>query len=186
MLRTVNSIKLQGIHFYIIDINFSGNQGVNEFSTRGLSIQNCSQTIQGVNILFKIFAAKFQTNKNKKLKKVSWSPDGQAWIGEAEPPSDTYDMLSMGAYENFQRQSFQYSKPIGIFAIKKSEGHYWTEKPILRTEISDIIYDFTNMNKKTSASRIDQVELENYSHIPQVVTRRGLKCTVLSFNLRNL
>ena len=28
VFRTINSIKLQGIHFYIIDINVSGNQGV--------------------------------------------------------------------------------------------------------------------------------------------------------------
>ena len=27
--RTINYIKLQGIYFYIIDINVSGNQGVN-------------------------------------------------------------------------------------------------------------------------------------------------------------
>ena len=31
MFRTINSIKLQGIHFYIIDINVSRNQGVNYF-----------------------------------------------------------------------------------------------------------------------------------------------------------
>ena len=28
VLRTINFIKLQGIHFYMIDINVSGNQGV--------------------------------------------------------------------------------------------------------------------------------------------------------------
>ena len=29
VFRTINSIKLQGIHFYIIDIYVSGNEGVN-------------------------------------------------------------------------------------------------------------------------------------------------------------
>ena len=33
VFRTINSIKLQGIHFYIIDINVSGNQGVNPGSS---------------------------------------------------------------------------------------------------------------------------------------------------------
>ena len=29
VLKIFNSIKLQGVHFYIIDINYSGNQRVN-------------------------------------------------------------------------------------------------------------------------------------------------------------
>ena len=29
VFRAINSIKLQGIHFYIIDISVSGNEGVN-------------------------------------------------------------------------------------------------------------------------------------------------------------
>ena len=29
VVRTINSIKLRGIHFYIIDIYVSGNEGVN-------------------------------------------------------------------------------------------------------------------------------------------------------------
>ena len=34
MFRTINSCKLQGIHFYVIDINVSGNQGVKPVLTR--------------------------------------------------------------------------------------------------------------------------------------------------------
>ena len=29
VFRTINSTKREGVHFYITDINFSGNQGVN-------------------------------------------------------------------------------------------------------------------------------------------------------------
>ena len=30
VFRTINSIKLQEVHFYISDFNFSGNQGVKQ------------------------------------------------------------------------------------------------------------------------------------------------------------
>ena len=38
MFRTITSIKLQGIHIYIIDINVSGNQGV-KVRWRGLNLE---------------------------------------------------------------------------------------------------------------------------------------------------
>ena len=33
LFRTINYIKLQGVHFYIIDNNVSGKQGVNRYSS---------------------------------------------------------------------------------------------------------------------------------------------------------
>ena len=63
------------------------------------------------------------------------------------------------------------SAPSSIHAIKRSEGFFWTEKPVLSAEISDVTYDFNNMQKKSNPTEMNSAVLENYSHIPQTVIR---------------
>ena len=84
----------------------------------------------------------------------------------------------MGAYFDFDidstirpEVSTRASAPSAIYAIKRSEGFFWTEKPVLSAEISDVTYDFNNMEKKINPIEMNSAVLENYSHIPQTVIR---------------
>ena len=95
----------------------------------------------------------------------------------------------MGAYFDFDIKSnvqkdisTRHSAPADIYAIKRSEGFYWTEKPIISTQISDVTYDFNNMEKKASPAKMNSAVLENYSHIPQTVTRTISYTEERSFN----
>ena len=102
----------------------------------------------------------------------------------AVPETSAHDILPMGSYLNYDLLSTtlpsistKLTSPTQIYAIKKSEGFFHTEKPVTSTLISDVMYDFNNMEKKAEPTEMNSAVLENYSHIPQTVTRtRFGKC----------
>ena len=84
----------------------------------------------------------------------------------------------MGAFSNFDIKNADHqdiikanSAPSPIHAIKRSDGFFWTEKPVLSVKISDVTYDLNNMEKKANPTELNSALLENYSHIPQTVSR---------------
>lgn len=99
------------------------------------------------------------------------------FIKRAEPTSSGRNILAMGAFINFDINNS--AKPsistkgdvTPIYSIKRSESFFWTEKPVLKTQISDVTYDFNNMAKKADATEMNSAVLENFSHIPQTITR---------------
>ena len=102
----------------------------------------------------------------------------QGFIKRGIPELTSFDILPMGAFLNFHLQntvqqtiSTFKSAPHDIYAIKRSEGSFRTEKPILSTQISDVLYDFNNMEKNADPTEMNSAQIENYSHIPQMVTR---------------
>ena len=124
-------------------------------------------------------------NWEEKFNAQSSDEKHEGKILEAKVSSNQFDMLQMGSIKNYDFKTEKWTefeikstKPSDTFAIKKEKGNYWTEKPILSTSISDITYDFKNMVKKANPTKLNSAVLENYSHIPQVVTR------TLSYSLR--
>ena len=96
----------------------------------------------------------------------------------AVPGTSAHDILPMGSFLNYDLLSTtlpsistKLTSPTQIYAIKKSEGFFHTEKPVTSTLISDVMYDFNNMEKKAEPTEMNSAVLENYSHIPQTVTR---------------
>ena len=66
-----------------------------------------------------------------------WSKDliDQGLVKQARPTANEFDILAMGAVMNFSFKTalkMQKNNPLDIYAIKRSEGFFWTEKPILR------------------------------------------------------
>ena len=56
VFRTINSIELQGIHFYIIDIYVSGNEGVKSQKALGINVFNRKEKrLNKSGLLFAIF-----------------------------------------------------------------------------------------------------------------------------------
>ena len=100
------------------------------------------------------------------------------YIKRGSPNATAFNILPMGAFFDFDLNSATQPQlstrklaPVGIYAIKRSEGFFWTEKPVLSAQISDVIYDFNNMEKKASPTKMNSAYLENFSHIPQTVSR---------------
>ena len=107
-----------------------------------------------------------------------WSKDNsknQGFVQKAKPTADLFDIMSIGAFVNFDYKNLGKNSikenPLEIYAIKRSEGFYWTEKPVISTKISEITYDLENMEKTADPVEMNTATLENYSHIPQTVTR---------------
>ena len=104
--------------------------------------------------------------------KINWGELRQARVNNGQ-----FDMLQMGAYMNWNYQNEYMNIPVNrnnpsvTYAINRSSGNFWTEKPILYTTIGDVTYDFNNMAVKANPTELNSAFLENYSHIPQTVTR---------------
>ena len=107
-----------------------------------------------------------------------WSTDNtknQGFVKQARPTGNQFDIMAIGAYTNFDfkalGKNIMKTNPLDIYAIKRSEGFFWTEKPVISTKISEITYDLENMEKSADPVEMNTAVLENYSHIPQTVTR---------------
>ena len=99
-------------------------------------------------------------------------------LNQARINDNQFNMLQMGAYMNWNHLNTEFmnipvnrNNPSVTYAINRSSGNFWTEKPILYTTISDVAYDFNNMEMKANPTELNSAFLENYSHIPQTVTR---------------
>ena len=99
-------------------------------------------------------------------------------LNQAKVNDNQFDMLQMGAYMNWDNKNTKHmsikvfrNNPPVTYAVNRASGNFWTEKPILYTTIDDVTYDFNNMEVKANPTELNSAFLENYSHIPQTVTR---------------
>ena len=75
------------------------------------------------------------------------------------------------------------TNPLDIYAIKRSEGFFWTEKPVISTKISEITYDLENMEKSADPVEMNTATLENYSHIKIYLIKQSILPQVLEIDL---
>lgn len=61
--------------------------------------------------------------------------------------------------------------PLHLYALTRSATRYQAEKPVVKVTMGDVLYDFSNMNKKVEKMQMNPVTISNYHNLPQKVHR---------------
>ena len=109
-----------------------------------------------------------------KYKSKAFSPyqgGGAVALLKAAPDKDLQrDLLTFGATQNSGEYKI-IDKPMPFFALTRSATRYQAEKPVVKAKMGDVLFDFSNMNKKVENVKMNPITISNYHNLPQKVHR---------------
>lgn len=80
------------------------------------------------------------------------------------------DLLTFGATQNPEK--FKVSdNPFPFYALTRDATRYKAEKPMVKAVMDEVLYDFSNMNKKVENVKMNPVTISNYHNLPNKVHR---------------
>ena len=80
------------------------------------------------------------------------------------------DLLTFGATQNSGKYKI-IDNPMPFYALTRSATRYQAEKPVVKAKMGDVIFDFSNMNKKVENVKMNPITISNYHNLPQKVHR---------------
>ena len=106
-----------------------------------------------------------------KNKWYSSSNSGAIALLKATPDKELQrDLLTFGATQNSDKYKI-IDNPIPFYALIRSATRYQAEKPVVKAKMEDVLFDYSNMNKKVENVKMNPITISNYHNLPQKVHR---------------